>query len=138
MSPDLMAKFQNERQGKLGDRCCAITWDVCDGDALGVCGFYIDDIIAGRQDTNVSHAGDLIEDLFREERFVREDDFSVADGFDHRGGSLISALVHDQFTKLVEAVPAEISGVQSVAIQDNDFHVRRFGGIGGGGMRNFA
>ena len=129
MSPDLMAKFQNERQGKLCDRCCAITWDVCYGDALGVCSFYIDNIIAGRQDTNISDGGDLIEDLFWEVSFVCEDDLSVADGFDYRGGSLIRALVHDQFSKLVEPVPAEISRVQSVAIQDNDFHARSFGGI---------
>ena len=69
---------------------------------------------------------------------VCEDDFSVADDLDYRGGILISALVHDQFSKFVEVVPAEISRVQSVAIEDNDFHVRRFGGIGGGGMRDFA
>ena len=118
---DSVAQLQQQGDGELGHRSGAVGGDVAYGNAPGFGVGNVHHVVAGGQATNQLQIGAGVQDGFVDGDFVRRDEIRIANPLDGQI-PIGCAVVNSQVTKLLQAVPAQVSGIQGGAVQYNDVH----------------
>ena len=122
MIADSVAKFQKQRNGELGYGSSAVTGHIANRDIplSGGCAVHI--VVAGGADADQLDIGAGIQDTLGDDCFVGDDDLCITDAFDglFRSDSLI---IDDRFTQAGNRFPTQIAGIQSLSVQNYDFHM---------------
>jgi len=117
---DVLGQFQQQGERHLRDRSGPIGRDVGDRDTSFACGRDVHDVVAGGQNADVFEFWQPVDLLASENGFVGQNEFGISGAFDHFVGR--SSIVNLAISERLQSVPAQITGVQSKAIQDDDFH----------------
>lgn len=120
---DMVADLEQKRDRELADRRRAVGRDVADGDALFFCIRIVDDIVARGQHRDHFKVRALVYGPLRDRGLVHDHDLRVSDALGDQGRFDVRRAVIDRdLAQRLEPVPAQITGVFRVAVQNNDFH----------------
>ena len=113
----VVAKLEQQSEGKLGHRCRAIGGDVGDNDALLFGGRDVDNVVTSGQYADVTGLRKLLQGSGRKWRFVGEQDLGTAGAFNDGFGR--RAIVDDGLGDLMQSVPGEVPRVQRITVQNH-------------------
>ena len=123
-----VADFQQQGDGELSHRSGPVSGDVGHHDAPFLGCRHIHHIVAGSQDPDESQMRAAVDDLFGQGGLIGEYDFRIPDPLEdlffigHR-----SPIVDLQITQRCHSIPADVSRIQGIPIQYDDFlHVPSF------------
>jgi len=120
MVPHLVAQLQKQRKGELGHRRSAVSRHIAHGDAPVLCRLAIHHIIAGGQHAHQLHRWAGIQNIAIDNGLVGQSNGST---LEPGNGLLRGGVVVDlQLTKGFDAFPAQIAGVDGIAVQNYDLH----------------
>lgn len=124
---DAAGVAQNMSEDHLGDRLGAVGGNVGYGDGAGSGGVEVHDVYAGGEDADVFELGEGSDGVCVEDDFVGQDDVGCRAPFDDFVES--SAVVDGAVAKRAEGFPGEVSRVEGVSIENDDFHVEVWAGV---------
>jgi hypothetical protein len=120
---DVVACFEEQSDGELGNGSYAVDRNVAYGDALALRVGDVDYRVTGGDAAYELNVGACVEDLLGERGLVGENDVSVADAFYCRFESLLCTVINDKFVDLVSyGSPAQISGIFAITVKTYKFH----------------
>lgn len=116
---NVVAEFEQERNGELRDRSSAVCRDIGYSDAARSCRPHVDYVEAGSQDADVAQPRKPCERGRRERRLVGQEHIGILGPLDDfRGGR---PLVKREVAELRQRSPIQVARIQGVCIQYDDF-----------------
>ena len=115
VQPNLVAQFQQQGKGVLGNGICPVAGHIGHRDAPLSGGSQVNPIVARCLYPDVSNAGALLQKTAGDGRFVGQHNFGISNA----GSCLCLGIrtgVHGVSAEFPQPIPAQVAGVQSSAV----------------------
>ena len=120
MQAAVMAQLQQQCEGMLCDGCCSIKRNVRHHDSTRTRGRNIDAVVSRAEHTHVAQAGNLFHHACRDRGLCSQRAVGARQPRRYIAGG--SALVNVHFPQLPQLIPAQITGIETVPIKNDEFH----------------
>ena len=123
MVADVGADLKEKADGELAHVVRAVNRDVQDRDALFLRVLVIRDVVAGGQNGDRLQVRAGVDGRLADGGLVDDRHFRVADPLrDQRGLLIGSSVINRNLAKCLKGRPADVSGVLSVSVKNNNLH----------------
>ena len=118
---DPVAQLQQQGDGELGNGSGSVTRHIAYRDSPARRGIAVDDVVAGGGDGDEFDFGAGRQYGFGDGCFVGNHDIRLTDAADDFGFTY-SLVIYGGFSESSDGFPAQVAGVQSLAVENDDFH----------------